>query len=110
MTSDVDPVGSVFNWVRGSGSRGIKLREKQSLTTKVLAVLARLAHSSSKLFMKRYAYTKVVGKNSGEEGCTNSRMIITNQDFLTWKDCSRIPVINIRLWLSTYLPPYLPLF
>ena len=34
---DPDPVGSAFIWVRGSGSgsRGIKLREKQSLTKKV---------------------------------------------------------------------------
>ena len=29
-SSDVDPVGSEFIWVRGSGSRGIKWREKQS--------------------------------------------------------------------------------
>ena len=34
--SDVEPVGSAFIWVRGSGSRGIKLRE--SLTKKILVV------------------------------------------------------------------------
>ena len=36
--SDVEPVGSAFIWVRGSGSgsRGIKLREEQSLTNKLL--------------------------------------------------------------------------
>ena len=32
---DPDPVGSAFIWVRGSGSRGIKLRKKQSLTKKM---------------------------------------------------------------------------
>ena len=35
---DLDPVGSAFIWVHGSGfeSKGIKLLEKQSLTNKVL--------------------------------------------------------------------------
>ena len=28
---DPDPIGSAFIWVHGSGSRGIKLSEKQSL-------------------------------------------------------------------------------
>ena len=32
LISDLDPVGSAFYWVHGSGSRGIKLREEQSLT------------------------------------------------------------------------------
>ena len=27
-----DPVGSAYIWVRGSGSRGVKSREKQSFT------------------------------------------------------------------------------
>ena len=35
---DPDPVGSAFIWVRGSGSRGIKLREKQTLTNNFLKV------------------------------------------------------------------------
>ena len=32
---DSDPVGSAFIWVPGSGSKGMKLREKQSLTKKI---------------------------------------------------------------------------
>ena len=32
--NDVDPVGSAFIWVIGSGSRGIKRRKKLSLTNK----------------------------------------------------------------------------
>ena len=32
---DLDPIGSAFIWVCGSGSRRIKLREKQSSTNKV---------------------------------------------------------------------------
>ena len=36
---DHDPVGSAFNWVRGSGRiQGYKLREKQSLTNTFLSV------------------------------------------------------------------------
>ena len=37
---DLDTVGSALIWVRGSRSRGIKLRENQSLTNRFLEFLS----------------------------------------------------------------------
>ena len=42
LYSDVDPDGSAFIWVSGSGSRGIKWREKQSLTFIIKSYLSGL--------------------------------------------------------------------
>ena len=57
---DPDLVRSTFIWVRGSGSRGIKLSEKQSLTNKFLGFFCRKLYFSS-LKLKKRAYLEGKG-------------------------------------------------